>query len=90
MADVEAFCQEIRPIEEICYLEHRFNAESIDLAKKHRLFGMLTPTEYGGRGCDLATYAKALVRIGREGTGLRTLFSGHISIGQMPIMDWGN
>jgi alkylation response protein AidB-like acyl-CoA dehydrogenase len=88
--DVEAFCQEVRPNEEICYLEHRFNAESIELAKKHRLFGMLTPTEYGGRGVDLATYAKALVRIGREGTGLRTLFSGHISIGQMPIMDWGN
>jgi alkylation response protein AidB-like acyl-CoA dehydrogenase len=90
LADVEAFCQEVRPTEEICYLEHRFNAESIELAKKYNLFGMLTPNEYGGRGCDLETYAKSLIRIGREGTGLRTLFSGHISIGQMPIMDWGN
>ena len=25
LADVEAFCQEIRPIEELCYVEHRFN-----------------------------------------------------------------
>ncbi len=90
LADVEAFCQEIRPAEEICYLEHRFNADSLTLAKKYRLFGMYTPKEYGGRGCDLATYARALIRIGREGTGLRTLFSGHISIGQMPILEWGN
>jgi alkylation response protein AidB-like acyl-CoA dehydrogenase len=90
LADVEAYCQEVRPLEEICYLEHRFNAEAIELAKKYRLFGMFTAKEYGGRGCDLATYVKALVRIGREGTGLRTLFSGHISIGQMPIIEWGN
>jgi alkylation response protein AidB-like acyl-CoA dehydrogenase len=90
LADVETFCQEVRPGEELCYLEHRFNSEAIDLAKKYRLFGMLTPKEYGGRGCDLRTYVKALARIGREGTGLRTLFSGHISIGQMPVMDWGN
>jgi alkylation response protein AidB-like acyl-CoA dehydrogenase len=90
LADVEAYCQEVRPLEELCYLEHRFNAESIELAKKYRLFGMFTAKEYGGRGCDLATYVKSLIRIGREGTGLRTLFSGHISIGQMPIIEWGN
>ena len=24
LADVDAFCQEIRPIEDLCYLEHRF------------------------------------------------------------------
>jgi alkylation response protein AidB-like acyl-CoA dehydrogenase len=90
LADVEKYCQEVRPAEEICYLEHRFNAEALELAKKYRLFGMFTPKEFGGRGCDLATYVKALVRIGREGTGLRTLFSGHISIGQMPILEWGS
>jgi alkylation response protein AidB-like acyl-CoA dehydrogenase len=90
LADVETYCQEVRPTEEICYLEHCFNAEAIELAKKYRLFGMFTPKEYGGRGCDLPTYIKALVRIGREGTGLRTLFSGHISIGQMPIIEWGS
>jgi alkylation response protein AidB-like acyl-CoA dehydrogenase len=47
------------------------------------------PAEYGGRGGDLRTYMQALVRIGREGTGVRTLFSGHCSIGQTPIADWG-
>ena len=89
LADVEAFCQEIRPHEELCYVEHRFNDQVVPLAKKHNLLGMLTPTEYGGRGADAVTYFRALARIGREGTGVRTFFSGHISIGAYPILTWG-
>ena len=88
--DVEAFCQEVRPVEELCYLEHRFNQEAIELARKYNLLGMPVDVQYGGRGADLATYLKALVRIGQEGTGLRTLFSGHTSIGQYPITRFGS
>src|SRR2546421_597100 len=36
-ADVEAFCQELRPVEELCYVEHRFNDQLVPLAKKHNL-----------------------------------------------------
>jgi alkylation response protein AidB-like acyl-CoA dehydrogenase len=90
LADVEAFCQEIRPIEELCYVEHRFNDQVLPLAKKHNILGMPVPTAYGGRGSDTVTYARALARIGREGTGVRTFFSGHTSIGEYPIMTWGN
>src|SRR5262249_11033220 len=36
------------------------------------------------------TYARALARINREGTGVRTFFSGHTSIGEYPILTWGN
>jgi alkylation response protein AidB-like acyl-CoA dehydrogenase len=90
LADVEAFCQEIRPIEELCYVEHRFNDQVLPLGRKYRLLGMPIPTEYGGRGSDTVTYARALARIGREGTGVRTFFSGHTSIGQYPILTWGN
>ena len=89
-ADVEAYCQELRPIEDLCYLEHRYNSETITLARKYDLLGMHISKEFGGRGSDLLTYMKALARIGREGTGVRTLFSGHSSIGQTPIADWGN
>jgi alkylation response protein AidB-like acyl-CoA dehydrogenase len=88
--DVEAFCQEIRPTEELCYVEHRFNDQVIPLARKYNLLGMPVPTTYGGRGADTVTYARALVRIGREGTGVRTFFSGHTSIGEYPILTWGN
>lgn len=89
LTDVEAFCRELRPIEELCYLEHRLNDQLIPLAKQHNLLGMPVPTEYGGRGADAVSYAKALVRIGREGTGVRTFFSGHTSIGQYPILKFG-
>src|SRR5438552_1678863 len=88
--DVEAFCEEIRPIEELCYVEHTFNKEVLPLARKHKLLGMILPAVYGGRSADTVTYARALAHIGREGTGVRTFFSGHISIGQYPILTWGN
>jgi alkylation response protein AidB-like acyl-CoA dehydrogenase len=90
LADVEGFCQEIREHEELCYVEHRFNHHVIPVAQKYNILGMPVPVEYGGRGADTATYARALARIGQEGTGVRTFFSGHTSIGQYPIMMWGN
>jgi alkylation response protein AidB-like acyl-CoA dehydrogenase len=87
--DVEAFCRALRPIEEQCYLQRRFNEQLVPLARKHGLLGMPVPTAYGGRGADMVTYARALARIGREGTGVRTFFSGHTSIGQGPILAAG-
>jgi alkylation response protein AidB-like acyl-CoA dehydrogenase len=90
LADVEAFCQEVRPVEELCYVEHRYNDQLIPLARKHNLLAMPVPPEYGGRGADTVAYAEALARIGREGTGVRTFFSGHTSIGEYPILTWGS
>ncbi|HYV37880.1 MAG TPA: acyl-CoA dehydrogenase family protein [Gemmataceae bacterium] len=90
LADVEAFCTEIRSIEELCYVEHIFNDQVVPLGRKHNILGMPVPVAYGGRGADTMTYARALARIGREGTGVRTFFSGHTSIGQYPIFTWGN
>src|SRR5437762_1929864 len=89
LADVEAFCEEIRPTEELCYVEHRYNDQVVPLARKHDLLAMPVPTAYGGRDADTVTYARALARIGREGTGVRTFFSGHTSIGEYPILTWG-
>src|SRR5205085_6441686 len=54
------------------------------------LLGMPVPAAYGGRGADTVAYAKALARICREGTGVRTFFSVHTSIGEYPILTWGN
>jgi alkylation response protein AidB-like acyl-CoA dehydrogenase len=90
LADVEAFCRALRPIEEQCYLERRFNDRIVPLAREHGLLGMTVPAAYGGRGADMAAYARALARIGQKGTGVRTFFSGHSSIGQGPIIAWGN
>lgn len=90
MADVEAYCKELRPIEELCYLEHRQNEAIWNLARKHNIMGIPVPRQYGGRGADSLTYARCLARINREGTGPRTFFSGQTSIGQYPIMRYGN
>src|SRR5688500_18665947 len=89
LQDVEAFCRALRPIEERCYLERRFNDRIVPLAREHGLLGMTVPVAHGGRGADTVTDARALARIGREGTGVRTFFSGHSSIGQGPIIAWG-
>ncbi len=88
--DVNAFCEELRPIEELCYVEHRYNDLVIPLAGKYKLLAMPVSVELGGRGADTVTYTRALARIGREGTGVRTFFSGHTSIGQYPILTWGS
>ena len=90
LADVEAFCQDIRPVEELCYVEHRFNDQVVPLGRKYGILAMPVPADLGGRGADAVTYARALVRIGREGTGVRTFFSGHTSIGEYPILTWGS
>jgi alkylation response protein AidB-like acyl-CoA dehydrogenase len=89
LREVNGFCRELRPVEDRYYLERRFNDELVPLARKYDLLGMPVPKEYGGRGADAVTYALALARIGREGTGVRTFFSGHSSLGQTPILAWG-
>src|SRR5256885_915689 len=89
-ADVEAFCRALREHEELAYVEHHYNDRLIPLARKHNLLGIPVPVEYGGRGADAVAYARALARIGQEGTGVRTFFSGHTSIGQYPILTWGS
>src|SRR5438045_5991680 len=89
LQDVEAFCQALRPIEDRCYLERRFNDRVVPLAREHGLLGMPVPVVHSGRGADMVTYARALARMGQEGTGVRTFFSGHSSIGQGPIVTWG-
>src|SRR6202007_773442 len=56
---------------------------------KYNLLGIPVPTVYGGRGADTVTYALALARIGRQGTGGRALFFRPTSIGEYPIYTWG-
>jgi alkylation response protein AidB-like acyl-CoA dehydrogenase len=90
LQDVESFCRQIRPIEDRCYYERRYNDQAVPLARQYSLMGIPIPQEYGGRGADVITYVRSLIRIGREGTALRSFFSGHTSIGQYPILNWGN
>ncbi|MDG6995400.1 MAG: acyl-CoA dehydrogenase family protein [Nitrososphaerota archaeon] len=88
---VDESCKRIRPIEDKCYLEHRFNEQVKTVFKEAHLLGLPVSKEYGeGQGADALTYALALERVGQEGTGVRTFFSGHTSLGQLTLQKWGN
>jgi len=90
LEQVDRACKEFRPIEDKCYLEHRINDQVRPFFAKAHLLGLPVSRKYGdGQGADMVTYALAIERIGREGTGPRTFFSVHMALGQMTIQHWG-
>lgn len=91
LEQVDRVCKQLRPIEDRCYLEHKFNADVRRLFGEAHLLGLPISRKYGdGQGADMITYAFALERIGKEGTGVRTFFSGHTSLGELTIQKWGS
>ncbi len=89
LKDVKDFCEKLRPLADVCYLEKRFNDQIIPLAKEFNILGLPVPREFDGRGADIFTYIKAFERIGMEGTGIRTVFSVHSSLVQKTLMRFG-
>lgn len=90
LSRVDRACQELRPIEDQHYLARTVNRELPQIFHRAGALGFLIPEQYGGVGTDLQTYVWALERIGREGTGPRTFFSCHLSIGAGVVAKWGN
>lgn len=87
---VDRVCRELRPIEDRCYLERRFNDRVRPMFAQAHMLGLPISKKYGdGQGADMVTYALAIERIGREGTGVRTFFSVHIALCQLTIQRWG-
>lgn len=87
---VDKACKKIRPIEDKYYLERKLNVEVPEVFGQAHLLGLPINNRYGdGQGADALTYALALERIGQEGTGVRTFFSGHTSLGQLTLQRWG-
>jgi alkylation response protein AidB-like acyl-CoA dehydrogenase len=88
---VDEACKKIRPIEDKCYLDHKYNERILPIFKEAHLLGLPISRKYGeGQGADALTYALALERVGEEGTGVRTFFSGHTSLGQLTLQKWGS
>jgi alkylation response protein AidB-like acyl-CoA dehydrogenase len=91
LEQVDRVCREIRPIEDKYYLEHKINDQVKPVFGKAHLLGLPVSRRYGdGQGADMVTYALAIERIGREGTGLRTFFSVHMALAEMTIQHWGS
>jgi alkylation response protein AidB-like acyl-CoA dehydrogenase len=90
LGQVDKVCKEFRPIEDRFYLEHKVNDKVRSTFGKARLLGLPVSRKYGdGQGADMVTYALAIERIGREGTGPRTFFSVHMALGEMTVQRWG-
>ncbi len=91
LEEVDRACRELRPFEDEAYLAGRMNTRIVPIFKKAGLLGLPISRSYGeGQGADVLTYALALERVGREGTGVRTFLSGHVSLGQITIQKWGS
>jgi len=89
--EVDRACRELRPFEDEAYLASRFNNRLVPIFRRAQLLGLPISRRYGeGQGADVLTYALALERIGREGTGVRTFLSGHTSLGQVTVQKWGS
>lgn len=90
LEQVDRACLKIRDYERQCWLSKKCNDRIREIFGKADLLGLPISTKYGGQGADIVTYVLAAMRIGQEGCSLRTFFSGHISIGQLTIQQWGN
>ncbi len=91
LEQVDRVCRQFRPIEDKCYLERRRNDQIRPVFAKAHLLGLPISRKYGdGQGADMVTYALAIERIGREGTGVRTFFSVHMALCEMTVQMWGN
>ncbi|HZD12201.1 MAG TPA: acyl-CoA dehydrogenase family protein, partial [Candidatus Binatus sp.] len=89
--EVDRACKELRPYEDQAYLNNKFNDRLVPIFNRAQLLGLPVSRKYGnGQGADILTYALALERIGKEGTGVRTFLSGHVSLGQLTIQKWGS
>ena len=88
---VDRICKEIRPVEDQCYLQRKINDQVKPIFARAHLLGLPVSRKYGdGQGADMVTYALAIERIGREGTGIRTFFSVHMALCEMTIQHWAN
>jgi alkylation response protein AidB-like acyl-CoA dehydrogenase len=91
LEQVDRVCREVRPLEDQSYLQHRQNVEVRKRFGAAHLLGLPISRKYGdGQGTDMVTYALAIERIGREGTSVRTFFSGNTSLGMLTIQKWGD
>jgi alkylation response protein AidB-like acyl-CoA dehydrogenase len=89
LKQVDNVCKILRPYEEECYLQEKFNDRIIPEFAKVGMLGCPISRRYGGLGYDTLTYILALERIGREGSSMRTFFSAHTSLAQTTLQSWG-
>ena len=84
------FCQnEIAPKAEQRDREGRFEDGLVAQLAEMGLMGLYIPTEYGGAGLDIISYAMAVEELSRACGATGILMSAHHSLGVDPILSFG-
>ncbi|RMF71063.1 MAG: acyl-CoA dehydrogenase family protein, partial [Planctomycetota bacterium] len=84
------FCDnEIAPKAAQRDLEGRFEDGLIEKLAGMGLLGLYVPTEYGGSGLDIVSYAMAVEELSRACAATGILMSAHHSLGIDPILSFG-
>ena len=89
-AKVRAFAEsEVKPVAFLLDKENRFPDEIVSKMGALGPMGVPYPTEYGGAGLDVLSYAIAVEELSRVDGGTGVILSAHVSLGSWPIFAYG-
>ena len=89
-AKVRAFAEsEVKSVAFLLDKENRFPDEIVSKMGALGLMGVPYPTEYGGAGLDVLSYAIAVEELSRVDGGTGVILSAHVSLGSWPIFAYG-
>ncbi len=89
-AKVRAFAEsEVKPVAFLLDKENRFPDEIVSKMGALGLMGVPYPTEYGGAGLDVLSYAIPVEELSRVDGGTGVILSAHVSLGSWPIFAYG-
>lgn len=81
--------REIKPIAFMLDQNNQFPGEQIRDFAQRGYMGLPYPTEYGGAGKDILSYAIAVEELSRVDGGTGVILSAHVSLGSYPIFAFG-
>ncbi len=82
--------KEIAPIAAKLDEKSEYPTETLKKMAKLGLLGIIIPTEYGGAGLDIVSYATVIEEISRKCASTGVITSVHNSLTAWPIMKYGN
>ncbi len=87
---VRAFAEaEVKPLAAEIDETHRFPTETVEKMKRYGLLGMNVPTEYGGAGADVLSYAIAVEELSKACATTGVILSAHNSLFCDPLLNFG-
>lgn len=87
---VRAFAEaEVKPIAFMLDQQNEFPTDAVKKMGELGLMGLPYPTEYGGAGMDVLSYAIAVEELSRVDGGTGVILSAHTSLGSYPIAAFG-